>query len=100
MSPSGRTWRWIASEVLYAVHEEQLAEHGGLSGLRDANALESAVTRPEQLAHYGTPDIAELAAAYGFGIAGNKLTNDKKNHNIPIFTKTKVIIIKNKNKIK
>jgi death-on-curing protein len=76
MSPSGRTWRWIASDVLYAVHEEQLAEHGGLAGLRDANALESAVARPEQLAHYGTPDIAELAAAYGFGIARNHPFSD------------------------
>jgi death on curing protein len=76
MSQSGRTWRWIASDVLYAVHEEQLAEHGGLAGLRDANALESAVARPEQLAHYGTPDIAELAAAYGFGIARNHPFSD------------------------
>ena len=40
---------WIASGVLYAVHEEQLAEHGGLAGLRDANALESAMARPAQL---------------------------------------------------
>nr|WP_315465923.1 type II toxin-antitoxin system death-on-curing family toxin [uncultured Rhodoferax sp.] len=76
MSRVGRTWRWLASEVLYAVHEEQLAEHGGLAGLRDANALESAVARPVQLSHYGTPDIAELAAAYGFGIARNHPFSD------------------------
>lgn len=76
MSQVGRAWRWIASDVLYAVHEEQLAEHGGLAGLRDANALESAVARPEQLAHYGAPDIAELAAAYGFGIARNHPFSD------------------------
>ena len=81
MSSSKARWKWIASEVLYAVHEEQLAEHGGLAGLRDANALESAVARAEQLAHYGSPDAADLAAAYGFGIArshpfsdGNKRT--------------------------
>jgi death on curing protein len=67
---------WIASGVLYAVHEEQLAEHGGLAGLRDANALESAVARPEQLAHYGAPDMAELAAAYGYGIARNHPFSD------------------------
>jgi death-on-curing protein len=71
MSVSKARWTWIATGVLYAVHEEQLAEHGGLAGLRDANALESAVARPEQLAHYGTPDAADLAAAYGFGIARN-----------------------------
>ncbi len=71
MSLSKGRWTWIATEVLYAVHEEQLAEHGGLGGLRDANALESAVARAEQLAHYGAPDAADLAAAYGFGIACN-----------------------------
>jgi death on curing protein len=67
---------WIASGVLYAVHEEQLAEHGGLAGLRDANALESALARPAQLAHYGAPDMAELAAAYGYGIARNHPFSD------------------------
>jgi death-on-curing protein len=76
MRPQGRTWRWIASGVIHAVHEEQLAEHGGLAGMRDENALESALARPEQLAHYGTPDVAELAAAYGFGIARNHPFSD------------------------
>lgn len=71
MSLSKGRRTWIATEVLHAVHEEQLAEHGGLGGLRDANALESAVARAEQLAHYGAPDAADLAAAYGFGIARN-----------------------------
>ncbi len=71
-----RKWVWIASEVLYAVHAEQLAEHGGLAGLRDANALESAIARPRQLARYGTPDAAELAAAYGYGIARNHPFSD------------------------
>ena len=69
-------WTWIASEVLYAVHAEQLAEHGGLAGLRDVNALESAIARAEQLAHYGSPDVADLAAAYGFGIARNHPFSD------------------------
>lgn len=76
MSLSKTPWRWIATEVLYAVYAEQLAEHGGLAGLRDANALESAVARAEQLAHYGTPDAADLAAAYGFGIARNHPFSD------------------------
>jgi death-on-curing protein len=81
MSNPAKRWRWIATQVLYAVHDEQLAEHGGLAGLCDANALESAVAHAEQLAHYGAPDAADLAAAYGFGIArhhpfsdGNKRT--------------------------
>ncbi|TXH91351.1 MAG: type II toxin-antitoxin system death-on-curing family toxin [Rhodoferax sp.] len=71
MSLSRVKWTWITPAVLYAVHDEQLSEHGGLAGVRDANALESAVARPEQLVHYGSPDAADLAAAYGFGIARN-----------------------------
>ena len=76
MSSATRPWRWLSSDVLYAVHAEQLAEHGGLAGLRDANALESALARAEQLAHNGSPDGAELAAAYGFGIARNHPFSD------------------------
>ncbi len=76
MSQAKPAWTWIASGVLYAVHAEQLSEHGGLAGLRDANALESAIARAEQLAHYGSPDVADLAAAYGFGIARNHPFSD------------------------
>ncbi len=76
MTAPSKPWVWIASNVLYAVHDEQLAEHGGLVGLRDANALESAIARAQQLAHYGAPDVAELAAAYGFGIARNHPFSD------------------------
>jgi death-on-curing protein len=64
-------WVWIDSAVLLAVHDEQLAEHGGASGTRDMGLFESAAARPQQLAHYGEPDAAELAAAYAFGIARN-----------------------------
>ena len=64
-------WIWIASDVAAAVHERQLAEHGGPSGLRDPGALESALARPKNLAAYGDPDAASLAAAYAFGIARN-----------------------------
>jgi death on curing protein len=63
---------WLLREVILAVHEEQLAEHGGLAGIRDAGMLDFALARPEQLFAYGAkPDIAQLAAAYGFGIARN-----------------------------
>src|SRR5437667_1459874 len=64
-------WVWLDSSVFRAVHEEQLAEHGGAVGLRDAGLLESALARPTQLAAYGNPDVAALAAAYGFGLARN-----------------------------
>jgi death on curing protein len=65
------TWKWIDAAVITAVHEAQLAEHGGIVGTRDAGLLESALARPQQLAHYGEPDAAALAAAYGYGISRN-----------------------------
>lgn len=64
-------WIWISLPIILAVHDEQLAEHGGLRGIRDQSLLESALARPEQLAAYSTPDAAALAAAYGYGIARN-----------------------------
>lgn len=45
-------WRWVRRGLVYAVHEVQLARHGGLDGLRDQNAVESALARPEQLNFY------------------------------------------------
>lgn len=54
-----------------AAHAEQLAEHGGGEGVRDRRLLESAMARPQNLAGYGEPDAADLAAAYAFGIARN-----------------------------
>lgn len=66
-----KAWRWIDRAVLIAVHEMQLAEHGGGAGFRDAALLESALAKPLNLASYGEPDAAALAAAYGYGIARN-----------------------------
>ncbi len=63
--------RWLGKELALAVHAEQLAEHGGTDGLRDAGLLESALARPINLAAYGEPDIAALAACYAAGIAWN-----------------------------
>lgn len=65
------TWTWLDPAVLRAVHDEQLAEHGGAAGTRDDGLFHSALARPENLAAYGEPDVADLAAAYGFGIARN-----------------------------
>jgi death on curing protein len=64
-------WRWLTVQTILAVHEDQLAEHGGAVGVRDANMLESALARPLNLAAYGEPDAAALAAAYAYGIARN-----------------------------
>lgn len=64
-------WRWVSVDLASTIHLEQLAEHGGGEGVRDAALLESAMARPQNLAAYGNPDSAALAAAYAFGIARN-----------------------------
>ena len=66
-------WRWISPAVLYAVHDAQLAQHGGMDGLRDRNMVESALNRPQQQATYADPppDAADLAAAYAYGLVRN-----------------------------
>lgn len=64
---------WIEKPLVLAMHERQLAEHGGSSGVRDEKLLESALTRPQQLFAYGDPlpDLADLAASLAFGLARN-----------------------------
>lgn len=69
-------WVWLNAEVLLAVHEAQLSEHGGAAGTRDKGLFESALSHPQNLVAYGLPtgdepDIADLAAAYGYGISRN-----------------------------
>ena len=64
-------WRWIDRRTLILLHDESLAEHGGASGLRDETMLQSALSRPLHLVSYGSPDVADLAAAYGVGLAKN-----------------------------
>jgi len=64
-------WRWIKESSVLAIHDEQIAEHGGLAGVRHLPLLESALARPQNLEAYGNPDVADLAAAYAVGIARN-----------------------------
>ncbi len=64
-------WRWIQREALVRLHAMSLVQFGGLAGLRDEGLLGSALSRPEQRAHYGSPDVADIAAAYAFGLAKN-----------------------------
>ena len=64
-------WRWLLERVVTAVHDEQIAEHGGIPGIRDANLLLSALARPQHQAAYGEPSVFDLAAAYAFGIICN-----------------------------
>jgi death-on-curing protein len=63
--------RWVARLVVDAIHLDQIREHGGLAGVRDVNALESALARPRQKWHYEQADVPTLAAAYGFGLCRN-----------------------------
>ena len=65
------SWRWIDKPALCLLHDESLSEHGGSAGLRDEGLLESALARPQHLEVYGQPDLADLAAAYGVGLAKN-----------------------------
>ena len=76
MSRKLRNWVWLEKLVILAVHEEQLAEHGGAAGIRDAGLLDSALSRPINRAAYGDeknskPDVADLAASYAVAIAKN-----------------------------
>jgi death-on-curing protein len=64
-------WKWIKEISVLAIHDEQIAEHGGLAGIRDMPLLLSALGRPQNLAAYGNSDIADLAASYAIGIARN-----------------------------
>ena len=64
-------WIWIDPAVIYAVHNEQLAEHGGSVCVRDTGLLASASARPQSLVAYDELDVHDLAAAYGYGIARN-----------------------------
>jgi death on curing protein len=67
---------WLSRSDVLALHEEQLHEHGGLTGVRDDNALEGALARPPNSFHYENADLPTLAAAYAHGIAKNHPFND------------------------
>lgn len=64
---------WIEKPLALAIHERQLAEHGGSSGMREESLLDSALARPKQLYAYGNPppDLADLAASLAFGLVQN-----------------------------
>ena len=64
-------FNWVDKRALLLLHDESLAEHGGLPGLRDEGLLDSALARPTNLAAYGGPDLIELAASYCVGLAKN-----------------------------
>lgn len=63
--------KWVAASVVLAIHDEQLAEHGGGAGVRDEGLLESALSRPKNLFGYEAAGLSQLAAAYAYGICRN-----------------------------
>ena len=66
-----RFWIWVDREVLLTLHDESLSEHGGSAGIRDEGLLDSALAKPLNVVAYGEPDVAELAASYGYGLVKN-----------------------------
>lgn len=62
---------WLTRQIVEAIHDEQLAIHGGAGGLRDEGMLESALERPRNKWSYEQAGLEELAAAYAYGIARN-----------------------------
>jgi death-on-curing protein len=70
-SPPEREPRWLSRASIEAIHAALIQEHGGSYGIRDEGLIDSALARPHNKWAYGTTDLAELAAAYGFGLAKN-----------------------------
>jgi death-on-curing protein len=62
---------WVDKAIVLAIHDEQIAEHGGATGIRDIKLLESALDRPINLYNYESADLIKLAASYGYAIARN-----------------------------
>lgn len=75
-----QAFKWINKELLITLHDESLSMHGGASGIRDEGLLDSALNRAANLAMYGNPSVAQLAAAYGFGLAKNHAFVDGNKH--------------------
>lgn len=85
-------WVWIATDVARTAHAEQLAEHGGGQGTRDDRLLDSAMARPLNLAAYGDPDAAALAAAYAYGIARNHPFVDGNKRTAAVISETFLVL--------
>ncbi|MBU1194584.1 MAG: type II toxin-antitoxin system death-on-curing family toxin [Proteobacteria bacterium] len=64
-------YSWIELETVLVIHDLQIQEHGGASGIRDLGLIESAVNKPRNLMAYSSPDLPELAASYAFGLTKN-----------------------------
>jgi len=65
------SWDWVSVDDAILAHQQSIANYGGSDGVRDAGGLESALAYPQNLAAYGDPGLAELAAGYLFAVAKN-----------------------------
>jgi death-on-curing protein len=85
---------WVTLDVVKAIHDAQIAEHGGLIGIRDQNLLESALARPRQLEAFGDPppDLAALAATLAFGIVRNHAFADGNKRTSTVVTRTFLLL--------
>ena len=85
---TGRTEpEWLSLDIALAVHDRQLAEHGGPTGVRDKGMLESALARPLNQWTYGEDDLCALAAAYAYGIARNNPFTDGNQRTAWVFAR-------------
>ena len=87
-----RQWIWVTLDVAIAAHAEQIAEHGGGEGIREAGLLESAMARPQNLALYSDPDLSELAASYAYGIARNHPFIDGNKRTAAVVSETFLVL--------
>ncbi len=62
---------WISEEIVRIIHQDQIRQHGGSLGVRDENLLAASLARSRHLFTYSEPDLFQLAAAYGYGLAKN-----------------------------
>lgn len=79
---------WLTRPIIEAIHDEQLAIHGGASGLRDEGMLESALDRPRNKWSYEQAGLPELAAAYAYGMARNRpfIDGNKRTSLLALYT--------------
>ena len=83
---------WICLKAVFAIHDEQIAEHGGLMGIKDQGLPESAITRAQNPYAYSHLDIAALAASYAYGIARNHAFVDGNKRTSRVVTRTLLML--------
>ena len=81
-------FKWLPKGAVLAIHARQLSEHGGATGVRDEGLLESALQRPQDKIAYGSPDVADLAAAYAYSLARNHPFIDGNKPTAPVVSRT------------